>query len=303
MAAQRAQQAHEAEKAQQAHEAEKAQKARKAGKTRPKDKGHRIVIEGMKPEVDHGRAAIKRTVGAQVVVEADLVCDGHDQLAGVLRHRHADQAKWKEAPLEPLVNDRWRASFSVTELGCYEYTLQAWVDPFATWRHGLEKKVEVGQNVEVDLQIGAILVRQTAARARGKAKEELVAFADALRDGGDEPGPKPGESRGAEPGADAIQSRLARARIAADPALCRLMAACCDRQGGSRYSRQLKVMVDRTEDWEALWDELKSVFEFWIDQGVRIFRVDNPHTKPFAFWDWVMLNPHELPAQIFLANL
>jgi starch synthase (maltosyl-transferring) len=41
-------------------------------------------------------------------------------------------------------------------------------------------------------------------------------------------------------------------------------------------------------DWRALWDELKSVFEFWIDQGVRIFRVDNPHTKPFSFWEWVI---------------
>jgi starch synthase (maltosyl-transferring) len=38
----------------------------------------------------------------------------------------------------------------------------------------------------------------------------------------------------------------------------------------------------------ALWEELKSVFEFWMDQGVRIFRVDNPHTKPFAFWEWVI---------------
>ncbi|HEY2120231.1 MAG TPA: alpha-1,4-glucan--maltose-1-phosphate maltosyltransferase [Candidatus Acidoferrum sp.] len=40
--------------------------------------------------------------------------------------------------------------------------------------------------------------------------------------------------------------------------------------------------------WRAMWEELKSVFQFWIDQGVRIFRVDNPHTKPFAFWEWVI---------------
>jgi starch synthase (maltosyl-transferring) len=39
-------------------------------------------------------------------------------------------------------------------------------------------------------------------------------------------------------------------------------------------------------DWPALWKELKSVFEFWIDHGVTIFRVDNPHTKPYAFWEW-----------------
>ncbi|HKS95149.1 MAG TPA: maltotransferase domain-containing protein, partial [Terriglobia bacterium] len=43
-----------------------------------------------------------------------------------------------------------------------------------------------------------------------------------------------------------------------------------------------------TEDWEALWEELKSIVVFWIEQGVRMFRVDNPHTKPFAFWEWMI---------------
>jgi starch synthase (maltosyl-transferring) len=41
-----------------------------------------------------------------------------------------------------------------------------------------------------------------------------------------------------------------------------------------------------TADWRALWDELAGIFEFWLDQGVRTFRVDNPHTKPFGFWEW-----------------
>ena len=43
-----------------------------------------------------------------------------------------------------------------------------------------------------------------------------------------------------------------------------------------------------TESWLALWNELKSVITFWIEQGVKIFRVDNPHTKPIAFWEWVI---------------
>src|SRR5690606_2423343 len=43
-----------------------------------------------------------------------------------------------------------------------------------------------------------------------------------------------------------------------------------------------------TGDWPALWQELKSVFDFWIAEGVRIFRVDNPHTKAFGFWEWVI---------------
>ncbi len=41
-----------------------------------------------------------------------------------------------------------------------------------------------------------------------------------------------------------------------------------------------------SSDWRSLWEELKSIFDFWIERGVRIFRVDNPHTKPFAFWEW-----------------
>src|SRR5260221_620450 len=41
-----------------------------------------------------------------------------------------------------------------------------------------------------------------------------------------------------------------------------------------------------SKDWRGLWAELKSVFEFWIQHGVTIFRVDNPHTKSFAFWEW-----------------
>lgn len=41
-----------------------------------------------------------------------------------------------------------------------------------------------------------------------------------------------------------------------------------------------------TEDWQALWKELKSIFEFWMQRGVKIFRVDNPHTKAFPFWEW-----------------
>src|SRR5690606_9772098 len=43
-----------------------------------------------------------------------------------------------------------------------------------------------------------------------------------------------------------------------------------------------------TDDWKALWEELRSVFFYWIEQGVKIFRVDNPHTKPIPFWEWVI---------------
>ncbi len=58
-----------------------------------------------------------------------------------------------------------------------------------------------------------------------------------------------------------------------------------------------------SEDWRSLWEELRSVIEFWIQHGVRIFRVDNPHTKPFAFWEWVINEVKSgHPDVIFLAE-
>ncbi|MGB2667228.1 MAG: alpha-1,4-glucan--maltose-1-phosphate maltosyltransferase [Candidatus Acidiferrum sp.] len=55
--------------------------------------------------------------------------------------------------------------------------------------------------------------------------------------------------------------------------------------------------------WRPLWQELKSVFEFWVEQGVRVFRVDNPHTKPFSFWEWVIGEIKEqYPDVLFLSE-
>jgi starch synthase (maltosyl-transferring) len=58
-----------------------------------------------------------------------------------------------------------------------------------------------------------------------------------------------------------------------------------------------------SEEWTALWDELKSVFDYWIEQGVTVFRVDNPHTKPFPFWEWAIGEiKSKHPQVIFLAE-
>ena len=58
-----------------------------------------------------------------------------------------------------------------------------------------------------------------------------------------------------------------------------------------------------SSDWRGLWDELYSVFEFWIEHGVRVFRVDNPHTKAFTFWEWCLGALREkYPDVLFLAE-
>jgi len=58
-----------------------------------------------------------------------------------------------------------------------------------------------------------------------------------------------------------------------------------------------------TRAWRELWEELKSVIVYWAEQGVRIFRLDNPHTKPFRFWDWLVREvKEESPDVIFLSE-
>ena len=58
-----------------------------------------------------------------------------------------------------------------------------------------------------------------------------------------------------------------------------------------------------TEQWRQLWEELKSILVFWIEKGVLIFRVDNPHTKPFPFWEWLIKEiKNKYPEVIFLSE-
>ncbi|MEM9281253.1 MAG: maltotransferase domain-containing protein [Verrucomicrobiota bacterium] len=57
------------------------------------------------------------------------------------------------------------------------------------------------------------------------------------------------------------------------------------------------------DEWEDLWEEMRNVVLFWIEQGVRIFRVDNPHTKPVSFWKWLIDEVHQAhPDIIFLSE-
>ena len=108
----------------------------------------RVVVEGVTPEVDEGRYPAKRTVGEAVVVEADVYADGHDVLAAALLWGRRGESAWSETRMEPLGNDRWRASFVATiEFATYEFTVEGWVDPRATWQYGLDKKLGAGQDV------------------------------------------------------------------------------------------------------------------------------------------------------------
>src|SRR5688572_16619539 len=114
-----------------------------------------VVIEGVEPQVDGGRHAVKRIAGEDVTVFADIYKEGHDVLAAVVRYKQlspaADASDWREVPMKPTVNDRWEATFQVPKIGRYVFTVEAWTDWYASWSHELERKVAVGQNVHSEL--------------------------------------------------------------------------------------------------------------------------------------------------------
>jgi starch synthase (maltosyl-transferring) len=400
----------------------------------------RVVIEGVKPEVDSGRFAIKRTVGEKVIVEADIFADGHDAISAILLHRREDDQDWIESPMTPLVNDRWRGEFVVADLGRYYYTLQAWVDHFKSWSRDLVKRVEAGQDVSVDLLIGAAMVEEASRRASGEDAELLRRFAadlrspagavdqalgselarlmdryserrfattygtnlpvvvdrersrfstwyelfprswspDAgrhgtLRDVVEEALPyvasmgfdvlylppihpigrtnRKGRNNNVVAEPDAVGSPWAigaeeGGHMAIDPRLGsladfrQLVTAAHEYgielaldiafqtspdhpyvrehpewfrhrpDGAIQYAenppkkyQDIYPINFETEDWQALWEELKRVVLFWAELGVRIFRVDNPHTKAFRFWEWLIAEVKRVyPDTIFLSE-
>ncbi len=69
-----------------------------------------------------------------------------------------------------------------------------------------------------------------------------------------------------------------------------------------KYQDILPIYFE-TEDWENLWNELLDIALYWVKQGIRIFRVDNPHTKPFQFWEWLIANvKKDYPDVLFLSE-
>jgi starch synthase (maltosyl-transferring) len=201
----------------------------------PQEDRKRVMIEGVKPEIDGGRYPIKRTVGEKVEVSADIFADGHDALSAVLLHRREKNVRWTETPLTYLVNDRWKGSFVVNETGRYVYTLQSWVDHFQTWQRDLGKKVNAGQDVSVDLLVGAEIIADASRRASGPDAKRLKTWAADIK---------------------FSQSLGDRVHAALDNGLKQLMAQYPDREFATRYEKELVVVVDRTKARCSAWYEM-----------------------------------------------
>jgi starch synthase (maltosyl-transferring) len=397
--------------------------------------GRRIYIEDVFPVVDAGRFPVKRIAGEPIDVWADIFRDGHAVLAADLLWRPEAVDSWSRIPMRLHDNDRWIGSFVPSTPGRYLYAIEAWTDPFATWRRDVLVKRRAGIDVDLELEEGRALLRKlksrdgnpkSASRSSVKAldqpsdvdgllSEELVkgtrrldrsdltrsqlypltadrplaragawyemmprsqssvpgrhgTFDDCIRRLPDisglgfdvlyltpihpightnrkgrnnslraepsDPG-SPYAIGSTEGGHDAVHpelgtlddfQRLVRScadhgmEIALDFAVqCSLDHPWLEQHpewfkrradGSIQYAenppKKYEDIVNPDfygENSEALWKALRDIVLFWLAQGVRIFRVDNPHTKPFPFWEWLIREVQAVdPDVIFLAE-
>jgi len=208
----------------------------------------RFVIEAVAPEIEGGRFPVKREAGDALEVAADIVTDGHAQIAARVLWRAAGEAEWSAAPMAFVDNDRWAGRFVCERPGRCVYTIEAWVDGFETWRRDLLKKANAGVAIGTDLIEGRDLVARTLEGAEGEAKarlgEALAALDRAAGDG------------------DADRAVAERMDLLLEPELEALMRTWAPKVGLTRYPRELEVVVDRPAARFAAWYEM-----FWRSQG------------------------------------
>jgi starch synthase (maltosyl-transferring) len=193
----------------------------------------RIGIESVYPELDGGRYPVKRVLGDEFEVQADLFRDGHEKLRAVVKFASADEG-WREAPLVLFDNDRWVGHFRLDRLGLWRYTIEAWTDQFESWRDEFEKKRHAGQNVELELAEGraivAVMLRHAGPDGAPGIRKILQSF-----DSG---------------------NTARRTELMLSAELRVLMGRCALRTGVVRYPRELEIVVDRRAARFAAWYEM-----------------------------------------------
>ena len=194
-----------------------------------------VWIGNVRPELDGGRFPVKREVGDLFEVSADILREGHEALAAVLKYRTVKDTEWHEVRMEPLGNDSWVARFPLEENTRYVYTIEAYPDPYRTWAEDLKKRLAAGMEVDSELLEGAELLRRTLPRAAGADRKRL-------------------EARLAE--FDHAPGVTARVRILLDEETAELMDTYPDRSAATRYDQELEVIADRALARLAAWYEM-----------------------------------------------
>lgn len=402
----------------------------------------RVIVERVTPELDGGRFPVKRVLGDELTVQADVFADGHDLLGAMLHHRFEGSSGWNEVRMVEGTNDRWRGLFLLEQVGRYEYWVEGWVDHFKTWRRDLKKRLAAGQDVAVQLQLGLQYLSASMERATDPVAQLLGRFREQIVESSDESvsaalfldeqlaeladrapdrsvssrsdhtlmvevertkarfstwyelfprsasrvegqhgtlsdverllprihkmgfdvlylppihpigstfrkGPNnsaeaaPGDVGSpwaigsSEGGHTAIHPQLGTlsdfhslirkaATLGIDVAMDIAFQASPDHPAVASHPEWFRTLPDgsvqyaenppkkyqdiypfyfESEQWSSLWEELASVVRYWIDQGISIFRIDNPHTKPLPFWEWLIRNiRQDHPEVIFLAE-
>jgi len=207
---------------------------------RAKQPPPRIQIERVEPVVDCGRYAARRTTGETVRVAADVFRDGHEVLRVAVRFRGPGAKGFSSRPLAPVDaergGNRWAGEFAVDRCGPWRFQIEAWSDPFASWRDELRRKVDAGQeDLSGELSEGVVHLEAAAGRASGAGAEALRAAHAVL----------------ADPGADR------RAKIAA--ALAPEVAVAADAapdKADSAVAGPFAIDVDRERARFGAWYEL-----------------------------------------------
>ncbi|HDS0916668.1 TPA: alpha-1,4-glucan--maltose-1-phosphate maltosyltransferase [Pseudomonas putida] len=140
----------------------------------------RIVIEDTEPVLEAGTFAAKAISGQPVSVSSKVYSDGHDRLAVMLNWRQAHSRRWHCLPMQSAGNDLWLAEFTPTELGPHLFSIEAWVDPFATYSHDLEKKYNAGVEVKLELEEGRLMLGKGIELCSGAVRDELEALQQRL---------------------------------------------------------------------------------------------------------------------------
>jgi starch synthase (maltosyl-transferring) len=197
-----------------------------------------IVIERIEPQIDAGRHPIKRVVGDQLLVTADIFADGHDLLDAALLIRADDETAHAELPMRPIDNDRWSGHVELTRNRWHHYAIEAWRDEFGTWRQGIGKKVDAAVPVPVEIEEGRILVEAALNRAeRSEAGEDVRLMRAALT------------------ALKRARSEATRVAALSTDDLLAVMRRHPDRRFASR-SPELPLVVDRERARFGAWYEL-----------------------------------------------
>ncbi len=145
----------------------------------------RIPIEDVSPSISSGRHPAKAVVGEAIPVSATVYREGHDAVAANVVWTGPDGRRAPFTRMERDENQRWHALVTPDAPGRWSFVVEAWSDPYETWRHAVEVKIAAGQgptDLANDLESGALLLLKAARFAPKPRRTNLIEAAAVLRD-------------------------------------------------------------------------------------------------------------------------